>query len=194
MILPGPGDSDSEEALLGVRPNAPLSEVKRAYRRAALAHHPDQNPHPEAARHFRRLTEAYRVLEARALVREPARPRREPSLSDQVGFVLGDVKALVRRWPPERWTTVVDGLPAAVWVASALEVLAQRWPGLPAPPSVAPTVAAITEVLAAWDDLRNGSPLLPALPRSQARALSDAIRAAEERLRALDRPARKAAK
>ncbi|HTH14097.1 MAG TPA: J domain-containing protein [Spirochaetia bacterium] len=193
MTPPGPGESDSEASLLGVRSDAPLADIKRAYRKAALAHHPDQNSHPEAARHFRRLTEAYRALEARALVREPARPRREPSLSDRVGFVLGDVKLLVRRWPAERWATVVDGLPTAVWVASALEVLAQRWPGAPVP-SVAPSVEGIAQALADWEDRRTGWPLPPTLARSQAKALADAVRAAEVRLRALDRPARKSPK
>jgi hypothetical protein len=177
-----------------VAPDAPLAEIKRAYRQAALAHHPDQNPHPEAARHFRRLTDAYRTLEARALLREPPRPRREPPLADRVAFVLADVRALVRRWPPERWTQPVDGLPAAVWVASVLEVLAQRWPGSPPPAPVVPTVDGLSEALATWEDRITGWPLPPHLPRNQAKPLAEAVRAAGDRLRALDRPARRTAK
>lgn len=182
--------TDPEADLLKISPDAPLAEVKRAYRKAALAHHPDQNPHPEAARNFRRLTEAYRSLEARALLREPPKPKREVALADRVEFVLTDIRALVRRWPADRWTKAVDGLPAAVWVASALEVLARTWPGAPDPAPVLPTVEAIASALDGWADRRAGWPIPTDLPRAQTRPLAEAVRAAEARLKALDRPRR----
>lgn len=181
--------TDPDADLLRVAPDAPLAEVKKAFRKAALAHHPDQNPHPEAARHFRRLTEAYRSLEARALLREPPGPRREIPLSDQVGFVLGDVAALVRRWPADRWTRTVDGLPASVWVASVLDVMARCWPGPPTTP-VRPTVEGITGSLEDWSRRRTEFPLPHPLPRTAARALAAAVRAAERRLQALERSPR----
>lgn len=171
--------------VLKVSPGAPLAEVKRAYRRAALAHHPDQNPHPEAARHFRRLTEAYRILEAQAREREPRRPR-VVLPSERLGFVIGDLASLVRRWPEHRWSQSVDGLPAVVWVAGALEVLAAAWPALGAPARVAPSSSAVAETLDAWNLCLQANQLPP---ETQA-GLERALEAAETRIRALERPRR----
>lgn len=47
---------------LGVEPNAPLGEIKRAYRRQAKKFHPDTNPSRDAKREFERVNEAYRLL------------------------------------------------------------------------------------------------------------------------------------
>src|SRR5579864_2297021 len=48
-------------AVLGVKPDATLQEIKRAYRQLARLHHPDLN---KAALddHIKRLNEAYEVL------------------------------------------------------------------------------------------------------------------------------------
>jgi|GEM_PF-2728007 hypothetical protein len=182
--------STPEADLLKVAATAGLDEIKRAYRKAALAHHPDQNPHPEAARHFRRITEAYRILEAAALQREPRALRVIP-LGDRVGYLLGDVGGLVRRWPADRWTRTVDGLPAGVWVASVLEVLAHRWPGSPPPAAVVPTPAGVAEALEAWAARLAAFPLPQKLSRAQARDLAAALNTAEQRLQVLDRAARR---
>jgi len=49
--------------ILGVDRDASESEVKRAYRKLAIKHHPDKNPDdPTAAEKFREATEAYEVL------------------------------------------------------------------------------------------------------------------------------------
>lgn len=53
---------------LGVAPNAGPHEIKRAFRRLAMRHHPDRDPSPNAAEQFRRAYAAYTLL----MEREPA--------------------------------------------------------------------------------------------------------------------------
>jgi len=49
--------------VLSVERNAGAAELKSAYRKLALQHHPDRNPNnPEAAEHFKAASEAYAVL------------------------------------------------------------------------------------------------------------------------------------
>jgi curved DNA-binding protein CbpA len=49
-------------AVLGVAPDAPAREIRRAYRRRARQHHPDLNPQPEGSEQFARLAQAYEIL------------------------------------------------------------------------------------------------------------------------------------
>jgi molecular chaperone DnaJ len=51
--------------ILGVKKNATLDEIKKAYRELALQHHPDRVPHEqkkEAEEKFKEISEAYAVL------------------------------------------------------------------------------------------------------------------------------------
>ena len=49
--------------LLGVERNATQAEIKKAYRKKALEHHPDHNQSdPNAEAHFKEINEAYNVL------------------------------------------------------------------------------------------------------------------------------------
>ena len=48
--------------LLGVRNDASLREIRRAYRRLARRHHPDLNPRADAPERFAELAQAYSVL------------------------------------------------------------------------------------------------------------------------------------
>lgn len=50
-------------AILGVSEHATEEELRRAYRRLALQHHPDKNPgDPKAEERFKEISEAYAVL------------------------------------------------------------------------------------------------------------------------------------
>jgi hypothetical protein len=48
--------------ILGVGPGAPLAEIKAAYRKKAMAFHPDVCKAPDAAQQFMKVNEAYRAL------------------------------------------------------------------------------------------------------------------------------------
>ena len=47
---------------LGVRPDATVLLIKKAYRKLAKQYHPDVNDSPDAADRFREITEAYYIL------------------------------------------------------------------------------------------------------------------------------------
>ena len=48
--------------MLGVPKGATPDVIKRAYRRASLAVHPDRSPSPEAAAQFAEVARAYEIL------------------------------------------------------------------------------------------------------------------------------------
>ncbi|KAJ1627589.1 DnaJ domain-containing protein, partial [Pavlovales sp. CCMP2436] len=50
-------------AVLGLQPGASETEIKEAYRKSALKHHPDRNPgDASAAAKFQELSDAYAQL------------------------------------------------------------------------------------------------------------------------------------
>src|ERR1044072_2263335 len=49
--------------VLGVNRDASEDEIKKAYRKLAMKHHPDRNPdNPKAEEHFKEAKEAYEIL------------------------------------------------------------------------------------------------------------------------------------
>ena len=70
--------------VLGVNRDASEDDIKKAYRKLAMKHHPDRNPdNPKAEEHFKEAKEAYEILSdahKRARLR-PVRPRRRRSVA-----------------------------------------------------------------------------------------------------------------
>jgi len=48
--------------VIGVTKTSSQDEIKSQYRKLALKFHPDRNKSPEAAEHFKEISEAYAVL------------------------------------------------------------------------------------------------------------------------------------
>lgn len=48
--------------ILGVKKDATKAQIKAAYRKAALTHHPDKNKAPDAEAKFKEINEAYAIL------------------------------------------------------------------------------------------------------------------------------------
>lgn len=48
--------------ILGLKKNATLDEIKKAYKKLALQYHPDRNPSPEAQDKFKEINNAYETL------------------------------------------------------------------------------------------------------------------------------------
>ena len=69
----------SARALLGVRADADVAELTRAYRRRARTLHPDRNPDPEATQRFQALNSAYRLMVDAVLQRATVIPTPAPT-------------------------------------------------------------------------------------------------------------------
>ncbi|CAN1165850.1 DnaJ protein ERDJ7 [Linum perenne] len=59
-------DEDDCYDLLGVTQSANASELKRAYYKLSLKHHPDKNPDPESKKLFVKIANAYEILKDEA--------------------------------------------------------------------------------------------------------------------------------
>ncbi|CAI0407106.1 unnamed protein product [Linum tenue] len=59
-------DEDDCYDLLGVTQSATVSEIKKAYYKLSLKHHPDKNPDPESKKLFVKVANAYEILKDEA--------------------------------------------------------------------------------------------------------------------------------
>jgi curved DNA-binding protein len=50
-------------AVLGVKPETPVEEIKKSYRKLARQYHPDVSKLPDAEKHFKEINEAWEVLQ-----------------------------------------------------------------------------------------------------------------------------------
>jgi DnaJ family protein C protein 25 len=55
-------DEDDCYDLLGLKQDANASEIKKAYYKLSLKHHPDKNPDPESRKLFVKIANAYEIL------------------------------------------------------------------------------------------------------------------------------------
>jgi hypothetical protein len=120
-------------ALLGVKSDATLAQIKKAYRKLARLHHPDTNPgDPQAAARFRQITDAYDTLtdparrEAYDRTRPPvtgttlAEPGQDSRAASLLVQVLEDTWLAIRRHHGQ--------IPAVVIIlASGTETRQPRW-------------------------------------------------------------------
>jgi len=91
---------------LGVKPTATTLEIKKAYRRLAIVHHPDKNPNdPTAHEKFQAIGEAYQVLSDEELRKAYDKYGKE-SARPQEGFVD----------PAEFFSTIFGGEAFEDWI------------------------------------------------------------------------------
>ena len=84
--------------VLGVHPCATIEQIKAAYRRQALKHHPDKNPdRPAAADQFKLCNDAYAALSSPKRRQEYDRKQARPGLPDLVGGLVDDLMGKRRR-------------------------------------------------------------------------------------------------
>jgi len=53
---------EKDYKMLGLKSDATLEQVKKAYRKKALKYHPDKNPSPEAAEKFKKISQSYQNI------------------------------------------------------------------------------------------------------------------------------------
>src|SRR6186713_1805423 len=90
---------DDPYKLLGIAPEADLHQIKRAFRRMALRHHPDMDPGPRAADAFRAVHQAYETLADPSRRATYDRWHRVPTFK---GAVRVEQVVVERRPAPER--------------------------------------------------------------------------------------------
>jgi curved DNA-binding protein CbpA len=116
--------------LLGVRPDATVLLIKKAYRKLAKQYHPDVNHSPDAADRFREITEAYDTLT------DPDRRRRYDRLHGFGHATSGTDDGSSRYYRTRDSNRSANGSPMASRIIKVLEetwLEIRRWnPEIPA--------------------------------------------------------------
>lgn len=101
--------------ILGVSKDAPVSEIKSAYRKLALQWHPDRNKSPEAEEKFKEVNEAYQVLsdsKKKAAYDQFGHAAFDPSSASGPGpFGFGGFQGGFRQGPQTYYYTSSGGTP-----------------------------------------------------------------------------------
>src|ERR1044072_1677184 len=94
--------------------DASEEDIKKAYRKLAMKHHPDRNPdNPKAEEHFKEAKEAYEILtdtNKRAAYDHYGHAGVDPSAAAGAGGfggfsdAFGDIFSAIAGGPPSRWT------------------------------------------------------------------------------------------
>ncbi len=85
--------------VLGLRKGASRKEIQEAYRRLALAYHPDRNKDAGAEERFKEISEAYAVLSGKE--RPPPEPAQAPQMDADAAWAYR-VMALWQRMEEEK--------------------------------------------------------------------------------------------
>jgi curved DNA-binding protein CbpA len=167
--------------LLEVPPTATLTQIKRAYRRLARKHHPDMNNgDPEAAEHFKLITEAYEVLSdpVQRQNYDRARPRPHSTEITTPGDDTSEAISAVLRVLEATWQAIRARQPqipqVVIVIASGTEGKQARW-GHHAPHRWRVGLEDRTEIMISGEGLRRGAPaVLGTLLHEAAHALAAA--------------------
>lgn len=123
---PTAGERTDLYQALGVHPTATLEQIKAAFRRQALRHHPDKNAGaPEAAEQFKQVNEAYATLsdpERRALYDASHDGRGVPAIARELfeEVILGRRRARRRAGRDLRYTLELSYRESALGVTRAI--------------------------------------------------------------------------
>jgi curved DNA-binding protein CbpA len=167
--------------LLEVPPTATLTQIKRAYRRLARKYHPDMNNgDPEAAEHFKLITEAYEILSdpAQRQRYDRTRPKAHSTEITTPGDDDSEAISAVLRVLEETWQAIRarhPELPSVVLVvASGTDGRQARW-GHHAPQRWRVGLEDRAEIMISGEGLKRGAPaVLGTLLHEAAHALAAA--------------------